>query len=110
VEQGPGAGLVGSGGAPAGDVRRGKVEKLQGEVGRGLCARFGLRRGAGRSSTGAGGRRPAAVAAVCDGVPGRREGSGVLEWGVMERGGAGTRGGEVNGEERGCRGELPATR
>ena len=29
-----------------------------------------------------------------------------MDWGGMERGGMGTRGGEVNGEERDCRGEL----
>jgi len=47
---------------------------------------------------------------VGGGVPGCREGSGGLDWGVMERGGVGARGGEVNRKERGCRGELTATR
>ena len=43
-------------------------------------------------------------------LQGAGTGVGGLDWGVLERGGAGTRGGEVNREERGCRGELTATR
>ena len=74
MEQGPAAGLVGGGGAPAGDVWRGKVEKLQGKVGEGAVRSVWAAEG--RREELHGSRRPAAALCCGGGSTAREEGCG----------------------------------